>query len=366
LISQQRRLKVCYILAYYFPQYVRTKTLIAALRRLEGVEVYEATNRTPGILRYTETFLKLLWIRFVHDPDWYILGFRGWESFWPARLITLGRQLVFDQMMSPYDSLVHESDTLTKGSILARLAYLYERAVLTAADVVLTDTRAHQRYFARLFQIPSEKIHAVYVGTDETLFRTDVVGRSFDQDSFIVLFYGSFLPLHGVDVILEAAASLRDWPIHFVLVGGSRQDLTGFHRKIAEYGLTKVEHCEWVDYCELPRWIAGADLCLGGPFGATGQGGRVVTGKTFQFLAMAKPTIVGETEEGHGFIDKDNCLLISQGDPVALADAVLWAFENQDKLSPIGTMGYELFLERFSVDRISQELELILSRCESA
>ena len=102
------KIKVCYILSYRFPNYVRTKTLTRALKRTDNVVLFEAVNTARWVFRYVQTLILLLWMRIKNNPDYYILGFRGYEIFWIVRLITFGKTLIFDHMMSPYDSLVNE------------------------------------------------------------------------------------------------------------------------------------------------------------------------------------------------------------------------------------------------------------------
>jgi glycosyltransferase involved in cell wall biosynthesis len=239
--------------------------------------------------------------------------------------------------------------------------HFYERSILLASDLVLTDTEIHRQYFYELLGTPLEKIVAIPLGADEDLFRSTVSTSPTGSDFFEALYFGSFLPLHGMDVILRAASKLRDKPIHFTLIGGNRQDLSGFHRMLNQFELKNVTYIDWVESEELPRYIARADLGLGGPFGITGQAGRVITGKTFQFLAMAKPVVVGLYKgNDNGFEDKVNCLLVPRGDEQALANAILWAFEHGENLRRIGQLGYELFRSRYSILRISEQLKGVI------
>jgi len=331
------------------------------LQKIENLELYQARNSTKGLFRYFETLWKLILIRLFHNPQYYILGFRGNEIFWVVRLITLGRVLIYDHMMSPYDSLVNEKKTIRREGLLGKAIYFYEKYILLASDLVLTDTNIHKQYFHELFDTPLEKIEAVPVGTDEDLFRLDASMKKTAKSSlFEVLYYGSFLPLHGMEIILKAASILREKPIHFTLIGGNRLDLSSFHNTIRQLDLNNVTHIDWVEFEELPNYIAQANLGLGGAFGNTGQASRVITGKTFQFLAMAKPVVIGMYNgDDNGFEDRMNCLQVPRGDEKALANAISWALEHNENLNQIGQLGYELYRSRYSILRISEKLASI-------
>lgn len=352
---------VCYVLSYYSPEYIRTTTLIEALLRINGLRLFQARNTAKGIIRYVQTLFKLIKIRLLDNPDYYILGFRGYEIFWPVRIIAMRKILIYDHMMSPYDSLLNEKKRIPPGGFLDFLVYSYEKWVLRHANIVLTDTSSHKAYFSRLFHLPLEKIHVIPVGTDEKLFNPASCPSALPSKKFEVLFYGSFLPLHGVDIILQAALILRKEPIHFLLIGGNRVDLTDFHKTIDHCQLRNVSHQDWIDFAELPRAIKHATIGLGGPFGNTGQGRRVITGKTFQFMAMGRPVIIGETDEEAGFINKRNCLIAPQGNAEALAQAISWAGNHRNELDGIGERGRQLYLEQFSIDNIKNRMSALFS-----
>src|SRR5262249_25049839 len=140
--------------------------------------------------------------------------------------------------------------------------------------------------------------------------------------------------------------------IHFTLIGGrdSRGAVEEIEVFVRERRLeNRVRHVLWVPYDRLPDRIAGADLCIGGPLGDTGQGRRVVTGKTYQCLAMAKAVVVGEVDTPTEFEDRVNCLLVDQGSPDALAEAILWAAAHTEETRAIGLRGREYFERSFTV-----------------
>lgn len=362
--------RICYILSYYSPNYIRTQTLVEGLKRLGDYEVFEARNRSEKRIRYLQTIYNLIRIRINANPDIYLLGFRGYEIYWLIRLLTLGKPLILDHFMSPYDSLLNETRRIKKGSVVERLVFAYEKAILKNADLVLTDTLADKNYFVKTFAIPEQKIFVIPVSANENLFLHSAHQPKTDKQSFTVFYYGTFLPLHGVDIILEAVALLKDQPIHFKLAIGkpkikdrASSDET-IAQKLSRLNLSQVAHIPWIDFADLPQWIQEADLCLGGPFGNTGQARRVIAGKTFQFLAMGKPTVIGAIEDERHFADKQNCLLTAQGNPATLADAILWSYHNQAELAQIGERGRALYKNHFSIICVSDRLRQVCERIQ--
>jgi len=354
--------KVCYILSYKTPNYVRTTALVNALALIPEIKLFQARNKSKGILRYVETFLKFLQIRFKENPDVYIIGFRGHEMYWLYRVFVLRKIFVFDEMMSPYDSIVNERKILSKSNLIAKIIYKLEKSILQNSNLVLTDTNIHSKFFSKTFEIDLKKIKVIPVGTDEKLFDMKMVEQIDLGKDFTVFFYGTFLPLHGIDIVLRAASLLKKYPIKFVIVGGrgNERAIKNFNSQMEELELENVTHYDWVDFTDLPRYIKSSDLCLGGPFGGTPQARRVVTGKTYQFLHMGKATVIGKIGEGFGFVDKENCLLVNQNNENDLAEAILWGYENRERLVEIGWNGKILFEKRFSYKEISKTLKLFL------
>ena len=353
-------IKVCHVVSYRDPAYIRTRNLRAALAHIEGVELFDATTSRRGFLRYFETLWKTLRIRLRHNPDVYVLGFRGHEIFWAVRLIAIGKPLIFDEFMSPSDALLSEGKGGGPGRLVGALIFPLEWLCLALSARCLTDTILHQQFIAERFAVREEKIDVVYVGAVEPQEEPPAHGGGAEQP-LSVLFYGTFLPLHGMDVLLRACKLVESMPVEFRIIGGKGKALARFQQLLSELNPGNVVHDTWVDFDELQsELIPNADLCLGGPFGGTPQARRVITGKTFQFLAQSKATVIGQVDEPVAFVDRRNCLLVEQGSPESLAAAFAWAADHRDELETIGRNGRRLFDKQFSVGALAAQVEASL------
>ena len=131
---------------------------------------------------------------------------------------------------------------------------------------------------------------------------------------------------------------------------------------IEELGLDNVELLGWIPFDQLPEHIARASICLGGHFSAIPKAARVISTKTFQFLAMQKPTIVGDnpaTKEC--FEHQKHVYAVSMNDASALAQAVSLLASDPVLCTNIAREGYSLFQKSLSARVIPAQLSEVVT-----
>ncbi|MWB99231.1 glycosyltransferase family protein [Agromyces seonyuensis] len=349
--------RIAVITCYRHPDYVRAASLRAAVRasgRFAEVEVVK--NRSRGAARYLQVTGALVRMA-VRPPDAYLVTFRGYEILPVVLLLSRGRPVYYDEFINPVEWFVHEHGKFRDGSLPARALRSLFRAFMRRTAGILTDTASHAAYSAELMDLPLERYTAVPVGTDEDTFAAATTSTGTQDGPFSVLYYGSMLPLHGLAVVLDAARRLAGEGVSFTFVGGDETD----ERAVAAAGAdgANVQYRSWVPYAELPDLFAAHRLHLGGPFGDTVQSQFVITGKTYQFLAMGLPVVVGDNLESGVFRDRGDALVVAQGDPDALAETIRWAAGHPDELARIGRAGRATYERLFSVERVADRLGIL-------
>ena len=235
-----------------------------------------------------------------------------------------GKRLVFDPLVSRYDTKILDRRDAEDGSVQAWHNRNLDRISLGLPDLVLADTRTHAEYYAREFGVPPSKIRVLPVGFDEDLFHPGGlrVERSPDAAHLNVLFFGNYLPLHGVDVVVAAARMLSaNDAIRFDLIGRGQTypDVEDF---VKAHGLANVRLLDRVPMESLPGVIAEADVCLG-VFGRTEKAGRVVANKVYQAMAMGRVVVTADSPAIREFFtDGKEICLVPAGDPGALAEKI--------------------------------------------
>ncbi len=229
--------------------------------------------------------------------------------------------IVWDAFLSLYDTIVEDRKLVSHHHPLARLLFWWEWLACRAAALVLLDTEAHAEYFIDRYGVGRTRVGAVFVGAESEVFVSGMAAHRSPANKR-VLFYGQFIPLHGIETIVRAARLARNVEIDWILIG-SGQEEERIREMLTSEPLPRLRWIPWVQYEELAKWIQEADVCLG-IFGATEKAGRVIPNKVFQILAAGKPLITRDSPALRELVSEDQpgIFLIPPADERALLEAV--------------------------------------------
>jgi glycosyltransferase involved in cell wall biosynthesis len=343
------------------PQYTRNQVILKALRRTtEVIEITDSHKSYP--IRHLRLLGKLLAGSRRHDV--VFVGFYGYLLVFLARLLSR-RPLIFDAYLSTYNTLCFDRRTFAPNSLVGRMAFWLDKLACSIADVVVVDTRAHLNYFVETYGLPPEKFAVLYLGCDEELFYPR---RPPSGPQFKVFYYGSYLPLQGIEYIIRAAKLLEDQPDIVFQIAGQGMRYAEMRDLAASLGCRNIEFIDWIPYARLPEYIAEASVCLGGHFSNSDKAQNVIATKTYQFLAMAKPTIVGAcAANAEIFTHGEHVYMCRMADPRSLADAILALRADGALRRTIAWGGYLQFAERYSTPRLGEVIqEIIQQACAPA
>ncbi|MHC4958791.1 MAG: glycosyltransferase [Planctomycetota bacterium] len=360
--------------------YPRNTVLIDALRSV-GVEVVEchvplfqgardkvaAASTVSGLVRFGAKAL-LAWARlaagfFRAGPrDVVVVGYTGHLDVFLARALSVAWRtpVVLDAFLSPYDTVVGDRRLLDERSLAARSLFRLERLALRNADLVLTDTRAHSEFMARVFGLPRRRFLSVPVGSlVHELARVPVAvpagGGGGERRPFTAFFCGSFVPLQGVPYILDAAERAPDIRFHIV---GDGPDGAIVQEEVERRAMDNVRlDRRFIPREEMEGHLARADAVLG-VFGRTDKSLRVVPCKVYDGLAAGLPVVTGGGPAPEELLtDGENALLVDRSDPGSLVKA-LRRLRDEPGLSDRLRRGARgLARRRFSAEAIGARLE---------
>lgn len=275
---------------------------------------------------------------------------------WSARR---GLPLIFDPLISAYDKQVFEREKFAAESLGARRLLGWERRLFGCADLLLADTEAHAEFFIQSLGVPRDRVHVVPLCADEELFKAEE-GPANPKEPLEVLFFGSFIPLQGPQVIVDAANLYQGAPVRWCLVGDG--PLRASCQSRASQG-SRLEFEDWIAYPSLPSRIARADIVLG-IFGDTPKAARVIPNKLCQALACARPVV---TRSSHAFpaglstSDRSGITWVPPADPRTLSEAVAGLAASPQSLGTRGRDALQSYRRWFSAERTATALKQALA-----
>ena len=303
----------------YERHYPRNAQVISALRSA-GVDVLEhhlpVWETSPHKWRAgagAAARLALAEARLLRRPradfDAVIVGYPGHLDLAAARRAARGRPVVFNPLVSLYDTFVDDRARFRRGSLAARALSAIDRRALRAADLVIADTNAGADYLASLADIPRSRIEVCFVGAEERVFRPGWKPEA----PFKALFIGKLIPLHGLENVLEAARIADE--LAFKIVGSGQLE------PLLRDAPKNIDHVPWIEYDLLPAALHTAGCALG-IFGTSAKAQRVIPNKVFQAIACGVPVVTADTPATRELLaDGESALLVPPGDPLALAKA---------------------------------------------
>lgn len=335
----------------YDPNYSRNRVLIRGLK-LNGVTVDELRARPLDRLWWCK--LGFRGFKYIFKQyDYVFVGFSGQEAMILARLLFPFSNIIFDAFTSHYGGYILDREYFNKNSLRARYYRFIDWLSCFLADKVLLDTDAHIRFFVREFGLNLKKFIRVFVGTDESVMKPSE--NPSPHNVFTVHFHGSFIPLQGVDIILQTAKILKNENILFKIIGKGPM-----YPKVEEYiiknDLKNVILEGKVPYTNLPTKISDTDVCLG-IFGKSPKTQIVIPNKVYEAIAVGRPVITADTPAIRELFDGgNNILLCDVADPSSLAEKIRLIMNDDNLRRRIAKNGYDLFQNKLRSDIIAKDL----------
>ena len=236
--------------------------------------------------------------------DAVIVGYPGHLDLGRAR--RLGHPVVFNPLVSLWDTFVNDRGRFRPGSLRARALRAIDRRAFRAADLVVVGHRC-PRGALPLARRPARR------GRASSARRSASSGP------------GGAPTGHSRGALrrqADPAARPRDDPRRgpararasaSCVVGSGQLD------RLLDDRPPNVEHVPWVDYEQLPGELHRASCALG-IFGTSEKAQRVIPNKVFQALACGTPVVTADTPAARELLrNGESALLVPPGDPAGAA-----------------------------------------------
>ena len=243
------------------------------------------------------------------------------------------------------------------GSTVHQIGCFMERTVIHHADLVLASSHNTAAFCAARYEYPLEKIRVIHSAVDTGAFAP--AGCVADRHRPRILFVGNLVASKGLHAVVRSVAELRPrYPdIALRAIGkASAGELSHLNSLIRKEGLSEsVQVMGYVPHHQLPEHYAWCDFFAGPSVFEPGPGNVYL-----EAMACGRPVIAGNTGGAPEVVLLgETGLLVPPGGIEDLKDAIILLTEDAPFRERLGRQGREWILQRFSVEKYIDRVELL-------
>jgi glycosyltransferase involved in cell wall biosynthesis len=276
----------------------------------------------------------------AHNPPDFLVIIGG---FW--RLF--GKRFVYDQHDLAPDMYKTRFTHPPNRALLGMLEF-FERLSCRWADQVIAVNDSYKQQQIKRSRIPAGRITVVRNGPEPWHLNQFQPDESLRGGASIVFGYvGMMGKQDGIDYLLRALGILlsehnrSDWRCVLIGKGPAMDEL---QRLAADIGIAeKVHFTGWVDYEQVPRYIAATDICVvPDPSNEYNDHSTIV--KVMEYMAQAKPVVAFDLPE-HRVTAADTALYARANDEQDFARQLLRLMDDPNLRQSLGSAGRQRVMQ---------------------
>lgn len=275
-----------------------------------------------------------------------------------ARL--LRKKILVDYYVSIYEKVVIDEGWFKPRSVLGRLAKKLDRFYYNSGKRVIFLNECERDHYCELANIKRkpDKEAIISLCVEESF---KIQGNR--SDRFNICWWGSYLPLHGLKYILQAAKIVKDrgLPINWYFFGNSDEKGAPYVLLAREYGIDDIcnfENSYTMKNGKLQEFLkTNCNLALGN-FGDSPKAKFLMNNKVIDACAMKAPILTGNATVYSVYFDGENDIYMSPNDPQRMADRIEEIYNEQKEiLDKRVERNYQIYQDNFTVKLYTLRLE---------
>ena len=280
----------------------------------------------------------------------------------------LKKKVIVDYYVSYYDTYVLDRKIIPENFRRAKKLMKYDQNILKNGWKIIFLNQAESKYYLKLAGLCNYNIDKLILPMFSE--EKDKVGLPFfhkRSETFTICWWGSYIPLHGLEEIIGAAAILSKLNFNYRLyiLGNS-------HQKSIKYAdiVTKAQLNDQVLIINdltfgngklEPFLVENCDLALGN-FGQSEKAKSVLVNKLLDGIAMRAPVLTGQSIAADEFFDFKNDIWRCANNPEEIAQSIIKISKiRSEEINRRVDNAYQIYQRYFSERVFKKNLRKILS-----
>ena len=276
------------------------------------------------------------------------------------------KRIIVDFYLSLYDTMILDRLAFNKESKKAKDFLLFDRRCVDYASDLFFLNNSEARYYLELIGRSGVKNFKIIPLCIEQKVKCQLPYFRKSSKTLNICWWGSYIPLHGLDLILDAALILKNKDsinVHFYLFGNDSSKSKLYENFIAKNQLSSqvtVDNSYTFNNGKLEPFLANhCDLVLGS-FGKSLKAKTVLVNKLVDGIAMKAPILSGYTKGAQEFFTDDD-IFFADNDPNEIANRIIEVSKVSEKsIDAKVDRAYEKYLKYFSTQSYFESMKAVI------
>jgi len=278
-----------------------------------------------------------------------------------------GARIILD-LHDPMPELMMSIYDLSGNHLVVKLLRFLERRSIRFANVIVTPNITFRNLFISR-GCPPEKIKILMNSPEPEVFcPARMTATTHSSSSFQLIHHGSIVHRHGIDLLVEAMALVRDKipGLHLIYYGPETPFVETITKVARKNKIDDIVEYRGMAYQkEIAEAIHDSDLGIipnrHSPFTSLNFPTRI-----FEYLAMNRPVIAPATTGIKDYFKDDELVMFKPDDIQDLAKKILWVYENRAAAAAFVERGRKVYLQNLWLDEKRRFLEYLAANTATA
>lgn len=276
------------------------------------------------------------------------------------------KKVICDIYAGLYDSTVNDRKIYTKNHLKARIHWLRDRLAMKYSDTCLFLNKSEKKHFIESVGLQENEVNAKCVPLAiEDKIKSNLNYYQNSKTHMDICWTGTFIPLQGLDKIINAMKILDEKKMEFKLhiYGPDNANANIYKELVKELKLEK--RIEFVDlWGDMMKWKAEifekCDLNLG-IFGDSDKAKVVVANKVIDGITFGTPVLTGYSYGIDEYFDGVNDIYTVDNKPYEIANKIIEISQfNYEKIRLNCIKAYQIYSNNFTPSIFKDSLESII------
>lgn len=289
-----------------------------------------------------------------------------YQLFW-ARLFR--KKIIVDYYISIYEKVVADEKWFKEKSILAKLAKKLDKYYYNSATKAVFLDEAEQEHYCEIINAKEKQKNRKNVVIPLCVEKNTKVDfeKIYSKPEFSICWWGSYLPLHGLDKIFKAAQIVKNSNknIKWYFFGNSDEKAVPYIKMAEGLGILdvcKFENSFTMKNGKLTNFLVDNCSLAMGNFGDSVKARLVMNNKVVDACAMGMVVLTGNAKAYNCFFDEKKDIYMSDIEPEEIARNVLEIYNTETEiLRKRAVNTYNIYEEYFTPEVFYKKFENLLN-----